>query len=138
MVDIHSIIKTHRNKVDDSELVNLDFEEPTTSEIPDIFFDNILVSFKLSRLETIVLMYLYRKVWCRTNMYQKHGISQLLSLTDMVKQLDFKIEEIHSAIRKLENFGFIVTIRIGQYLVRRYFTKDLDFQFGQTYDDFEV
>ncbi len=138
MVDIHSIIKTHRNKVDDSELVNLDFEEPTTSEIPDIFFDNILVSFKLSRLETIVLMYLYRKVWCRTNMYQKHGISQLLSLTDMVKQLDFKIEEIHSAIRKLENFGFIVTIRIGQYFVRRYFTKDLDFQFGQTYDDFEV
>ena len=71
-------------------------------------------------------------------MYQKHGISQLLSLTDMVKQLDFKIEEIHSAIRKLENFGFIVTIRIGQYFVRRYFTKDLDFQFGQTYDDFEV
>ncbi|EQC48053.1 hypothetical protein [Bacteriovorax sp. Seq25_V] len=138
MVDIHSIIKTHRNKVDEGEIVNLDFDEPTTSEIPDVFFDNILVNFKLSRLETIVLMYLYRKVWCRSNMYQKHGISQLLSLTDMVKQLDFKIEEIHSAIRKLENFGFIVTIRIGQYFVRRYFTKDLDAQFGQTYDDFEV
>lgn len=140
MVDIQSIIKTHKGKVSDENRQTglVDTEMPTISEIPDLFFDNILVNFKLSRTEIIVLMYLYRKVWCRNNLYQKYGISQLLSLSDMVSQLDFRIEEIHNAIRKLENFGFILTIRIGQYFVRRYFTKDLDAKFNQFYDDFEV
>lgn len=139
MVDIQSIIKTHKTKPDDhgpSESRNV--VAPSLSEIPDVFFDSILIHYKLSRTEIIVLMYLYRKVWCRNNLYQKYGISQLLSLTDMVTQLDFKIEEIHNAIRKLENFGFVLTIRIGQYFVRRYFTKDLDDKFNQKYDEFEV
>lgn len=139
MVDIQSIIKTHKGKGENTlEGPVVDVETPTTSEIPDVFFDSILVQYKLSRLEIIVLMYLYRKVWCRSNLYRKHGISQLLSLTDMVNQLDFRIEEIHNAIRKLENFGFVMTIRIGQYFVRRYFTKELDQRFGQFYDDFEL
>lgn len=140
MVDIHSIIATHKKR-DDEDLSAIPADEtlfPTHSEIPDIFFDKILVDFKLSRTEVIVLMYIYRKVWCRPNLYKKHGISQLLSLTDMVNQLDMKIEEIHQSIRKLENFGFVTTIRVGQYFVRRYYTKELDEAFGQNYDDFEV
>ena len=39
---------------------------------------------------------------------------------------------------RLEELGFISTIRSGQYFVRRYFTKENDEKFGQTYDDFEV
>lgn len=140
MVDIHSIIATHKNR-EDEELTPVSIRDntvPTHSEIPDIFFDKVLVDFKLSRTEVLVLMYLYRKVWCRPNLYKKHGISQLLSLTDMVNQLDMKIEEIHQSIRKLENFGFVTTIRVGQYFVRRFFSKELDEVFGQNYDDFEV
>lgn len=139
MVDIQSIIKTHKTKQDDREHLDVqDVLTPTMSEIPDLFFDNILINYKLSRTEIVVLMYLYRKVWCRSNLYQKYGISQLLSLTDMVTQLEFRIEEIHGAIRKLENFGFVMTIRIGQYFVRKYFTKDLDNKYNQHYDEFEV
>lgn len=139
MVDIHSIIATHKNRDEETmSLLETEIQNPTISEIPDIFFDSILVNFKLTRIEILVLMYLYRKVWCRPNLYKKHGISQLLSLTDMVNRLDVKIEEIHHSIRKLENFGFISTIRVGQYFVRRYFTKELDESFGQNYDEFEV
>ena len=56
----------------------------------------------------------------------------------MAKQLKLSIEEIYQALRKLEELGFIGTIRSGQYFVRKYFTKDNDEKFGQTYDDFEV
>jgi len=139
MVDIHSIIATHKKSDEDmSPVAAGETLFPTHSEIPDIFFDKVLVDFKLSRTEVIVLMYLYRRVWCRPNLYKKHGISQLLSLTDMVNQLDMKIEEIHQSIRKLENFGFVTTIRVGQYFVRRFYTRELDEAFGQNYDDFEV
>ncbi|OIQ17811.1 MAG: hypothetical protein BM556_10295 [Bacteriovorax sp. MedPE-SWde] len=139
MVDIHSIIATHKNREDDEAPSTLEQGlNPTHSEIPDIFFDQVLVDFKLSRTEVLVLMYLYRRVWCRPNLYKKHGISQLLSLTDMVNQLDMKIEEIHQSVRKLENFGFVATIRVGQYFVRRFFTKELDEFYVQNYDDFEV
>ncbi|EQC52052.1 hypothetical protein, partial [Bacteriovorax sp. DB6_IX] len=136
----HSIIATHKHRDDEDVLPSKNEETlfPTHSEIPDIFFDKVLVDFKLSRSEVIVLMYIYRRVWCRPNLYKKHGISQLLSLTEMVNQLDMKIEEIHQAIRKLENFGFVTTIRVGQYFVRRFFTKELDEFFAQDYDDFEV
>ena len=58
--------------------------------------------------------------------------------TEMAKQLKLSIEEIYQALRKLEELGFIGTIRSGQYFVRKYFTKDNDEKFGQTYDDFEV
>ncbi|MEE3079047.1 MAG: hypothetical protein VX341_06920 [Bdellovibrionota bacterium] len=139
MVDLHSILASHKQKgvtEETSESTPPNF--PTASEIPDIFFDSILIDYKLSRVDIVVLIYLYRKVWCRPNLYQKHGISQLMSLTDMVNQLDIKIEEIHNCIRKLENFGFISTIRVGQYFVRKFFSKELDDFYGQTYDDFDV
>ena len=139
MVDIHSILATHKTKNHDSSAVYKEGPpSPELSEIPDIFFDQILVEYKLTRTEIIVLMYLYRKVWCRPNLYKKHGISQLLSLTDMVNQLDVRIEDVHLSLRKLENFGFISTIRVGQYFVRRFFTKENDEFFAQNYDEFEV
>lgn len=139
MVDLQSILASHKQKgVTEETSDSTPSKFPTASEIPDVFFDNILVEYKLSRVDIVVLIYLYRKVWCRPNLYQKHGISQLMSLTDMVNQLDVKIEEIHNCIRKLENFGFISTIRVGQYFVRKYFTKELDDYYAQTYDDFDV
>ncbi len=139
MVDLHSILASHTQKgVAEETSEQTPSKLPTASEIPDVFFDKILIEFKLSRIDIIVLIYLYRKVWCRPNLYQKHGISQLMSLTDMVNQLDIKIEEIHNCIRKLENFGFLSTIRVGQYFVRKFFTKELDDLYGQTYDDFDV
>ena len=39
-------------------------------------------------------------------------------------------------IRALENYGLIETVRSGQYFVRKYFTRELDSEFGQTYDEF--
>lgn len=140
MVDIHEIIAGHKPRRG-SRPAELDSRKdsklPTTSEIPDIFFDEVLVDYKLNRMEVLVLMYLYRRVWCRPNLYKEFGISQLMAHTEMAKQLKLSIEEIYQALRKLEELGFIGTIRSGQYFVRKYFTKDNDEKFGQTYDDFE-
>jgi ABC-type Zn uptake system ZnuABC Zn-binding protein ZnuA len=61
-----------------------------------------------------------------------------MSHTEMAKNLSLAIEEVYSALRKIEEYDFIKTIRAGQYFARRYFTKDLDQVFSQTYDDFEI
>ena len=61
----------------------------SVSEIPDIFFDQILVNYKLSRQEVLVLMYLYRLVWRRPNLHRDYGIGPLLSYNDMAMQLGF-------------------------------------------------
>jgi DNA-binding transcriptional ArsR family regulator len=162
MVDIHTILADHRSKKknegtahlkdqslqdeslsskDSLKMVGVNRPRPsvaaTSSEIPDLFFDKILVEFKLPRIEIMVLMYVYRQVWCRPNLYKIHGISQLLSYTEMGKVLHLEIEEIYQALRRLEEHGFVATVRSGQYFVRRYFTQDLDSEFGQTYDDFD-
>jgi len=141
MVDIHDILAGHKSRrnprsseMDTSKEVSL----PTTSEIPDLFFDEILVDYKLNRIEVLALMYLYRRVWCRPNLYKEFGISQLLAHTEMAKSLKLSIDEIYHALRKLEELAFISTIRSGQYFVRKYFSKDNDEKYGQTYDDFEV
>lgn len=142
MVDIHTIINDHRSKKRGSpRSQRLDSSRrsgPTSSEIPDLFFDEILVSFKLSRIEIVTLMYLYRRVWCRSNPYRKFGISQLLSHTEMAKGLRLELDDIHQALRKLEEFRFISTIRSGQYFVRRYFIQRNDERYGQNYDDFDM
>lgn len=142
MVDIHSILADHRSKgkADESGQHIGDNHEhgPSTSEIPDIFFDKIIVDFKLSRIEILVLMYIYRRVWCFPNLHRSHGISQMMSHTEMAKNLSLAIEDIYSALRRLEEYDFIRTIRAGQYFSRRFFSKDLDTSFGQTYDDFEI
>lgn len=143
MVDIHTIISEHRSKRErrskDPETGQAKRRRaPTTSEIPDLFFDDILVLFKLTRMEVMILMYLYRGVWCRPNPYKEFGISKLLSHTEMSKALQMHIDDIHSGLRRLEECGFISTIRLGQYFVRKYFTKEYDEKFGQNYNDFDT
>ena len=143
MVDLHTILADHRprqskgNKRTDKGRPSRIYL-PTSSDIPDLFFDEILIEYKLSRVEIMVMMYLYRQVWCGPNLYKIYGISQLLSHTEMSKSLNTPIEDIYSGLRKLEENGFITTVRSGQYFVRKYFTKDNDGKYHQTYDNFEV
>ena len=143
MVDLQSILAGHRSKGKaKGDGANTKgggaLEEPTVSEIPDIFFDKIIVDFKLSRIDILVLMYIYRRVWCFPNLHKSHGISQMMSHTEMAKNLSLAIEDIYSALRKLEEYDMIGTIRAGQYFSRRYFSKEMDEFYGQTYDDFEI
>ena len=141
MVDLHSILQDHipknTGKVSDSKKMPA-MPIPTFSDIPDLFFDTILTSYKLTRVEIIVLMYLYRKVWCKPNLYRVYGISQLMSLTEIANSLNVKIDDIYSSLLKLEEFGFISTVRSGQYFVRKYFLKEYDEYYAQTYDDFDI
>jgi len=141
MDELHSILATHhpKNRPSKKRKIgpdNSDKNGPTTSEIPDVFFDTILVNFKLSRIDIMVIMYLYRLVWCRPNLYQNYGISQILSHTEIGKNLNLSIDEVYQALRKLESLNFIETIRSGQYFVRRYFSEELDKEYGQNYEDF--
>ncbi len=141
MVDLHTILADHRSKKNHRRVesdVDSRLNTASSSDIPDLFFDQILVQYKLSRVEIMVLMYLYRQVWCRTNLYKIYGISQLLSHTEMAKSLNASLDDVYHALRKLEEYGFINTVRSGQYFVRKYFTKELDEFFIQTYDDFEI
>lgn len=109
---------------------------PTSSEIPDLFFDTVLQNVKLNRHEITLLMYLYRQVWCRPNLYKSHGIGPLNSYTDLCTLLNTTHEQLMTDLRSLENLGLIETVRSGQYFVRKYFTEVLDQQFGQNYDEF--
>lgn len=140
-MDIHTIIQGHKDKnqilgdVDSKKSSN---KGPTYSEIPDLFFDTILAHYKLSRIEIMVTMYLYRKVWCRPNIYRTYGISQIMSLTEVANSLNVELDDVYTALRKIEEYGFIMTVRSGQYFVRKYFLKEFDEQFAQTYDNFEA
>ena len=143
-IDIHTIIAGHRSKKVGSEKViaettsDINPPQATSSEIPDVFFEEILAHVKLSRIDITVLMYLYRRVWCRPNLYREYGISPMLSLAEMAKVLNLKIDELYQAFKHLEDFGFIATIRSGQYFVRKFFLREFDEKYGQTYDDFEI
>ena len=109
---------------------------PSSSEIPDIFFDEILQKFKLNRPEISILMLLYRQVWCKPNLYKSHGIGPLNSYAELSAILGLTHDELGSYLRVLENYGFIETVRAGQFFVRKYFTEALDTQYGQNYDEF--
>ncbi len=111
---------------------------PTTSEIPDLFFDQIIGEFRLNRVEILVLMYLYRLVWCKPNLYKSYGLSIVNREEDLVSGVGLKADEFFGAIHSLEVNGFLLVIRPGQFFVRKYFTQENDFIYGQTYDDFEV
>jgi len=141
VVDIHTILADHRPKLK-SKSASEDSKQPdqlpTYAEIPDLFFDHILRDFKLNRGEILVLMFVYRMVWCRPNLYKEYGISQLMSYTDISQKLKIEIDVIYAALRTLEGYGFISTVRSGQYFVRKYFLKELDDKLGQTYDNFET
>lgn len=111
-------------------------ENPSSSEIPDIFFDLILQKYKLTRQEIALLMVLYRQVWCRANLYKSHGIGPLNSYLDLASLIGLTSDEIVHNLRAVENYGFIETVRSGQYFVRKFFTAELDRKYGQNYNDF--
>lgn len=139
MEDLRTILSTHNKNVSvSSENIRPINEEAkaSTSEIPDIFFDEILLTYRLSRVEILLLMYFYRMTWCKPNLYKKYGIAPMISLSDTATKLEITMDMLHQSIRKIETFGFIETIRSGQYFVRRYFTVDNDIKYGQNYDDF--
>jgi DNA-binding MarR family transcriptional regulator len=105
-------------------------------KLPTILFDKVLLEHKLTRIELMVLICLYRRVWSVPNINKKHGISEVLSHKEIINELQIDSHELYHSIRKIETLGFIETIRAGQYFVRKYFTKQNDSDNGQTYDDF--
>ena len=62
----------------------------------------------------------------------------MMSHTEMAKNMGLAIEDVYSALRKLEEYDMIRTIRAGQYFSRRFFSKEMDAAFEQTYDDFDI
>ena len=138
MEDIRSILSMYRSK-DQVEKKSSSQEQvntlsPAFSELPDVFFDEILIDHKLTRVDITVLMWLYRQVWCKPNLYRDHGIGPLNSYSDICKKLHLSLDEYNHSIRSLEKLGFIQTVRAGQYFVRRFFTEENDVKFGQTYE----
>jgi DNA-binding MarR family transcriptional regulator len=140
MEDIRSVLSQFNTKrkrtTDTQDSVTGPVNMASSSEIPDVFFDLILQKFKLNRQEITLLMYLYRQVWCRPNMYKSHGIGPLNSYAEVSANLNVSVEELGNYLRTLEKYGFIQTVRAGQYFVRKYFTEVLDQQYGQDYDEF--
>ena len=47
------------------------------SDIPDIFFDEILQNYRLARQEIQILLYFYRQVWSKPNLYKKYGLREM-------------------------------------------------------------
>jgi hypothetical protein len=138
MEDLRSILTSHNSKISSAEATDDFLKEryATTSEIPDLFFDEILINHKLNRVEILLLMYMYRLTWCKPNLHRKFGIAPIISHNDVATNLDVSIDVFHQTIRNLESFKFIETIRSGQYFVRKYFTEENDKLYGQTYDNF--
>lgn len=138
MEDIRSLLSLYRARSGkDTPAAAQKLVEPevaTTSEIPDVFFDEILPVVKLSRTETALLMTLYRQVWCRPNLYRSHGIGPLNSYQELSRLLHVGQEDVINALRVLENLGFIQAIRSGQFFVRKFFTEENDTRFGQSYE----
>lgn len=137
MNELQSILRTHNSKLKKDETGPAKPSiEATFAEIPDLFFDEILVKFKLSRQEVLVLMSLYRLVWCKPNLYAKYGLSPMISYVELSRTLDISTEEVVTAIKTLNSYQFINTIRAGQFFVHKYFTKEHDEFYGQSYDEF--
>lgn len=111
-------------------------ERPTLSSIPDLFFDEILVHFKLTKSEVVVLMYLYRQIWSKPNLNAKYGIGPLQSLDKISKDLRLTHDELISILHHLEKLQLIQTVRSGQYFIRKFFTEEFDMKYGQSYDEF--
>lgn len=137
MEDLRSILSSHQIKSKaDATKDPVESSGASSSEIPDLFFDEILIRFKLTRVEIVLLMYLYRITWCRPNLHKKFGIAPIVSHAELSAQMDISLEILHQNVRRLESFGFIETIRAGQYFVRKYFTEENDKKYGQSYDNF--
>ncbi len=138
MEDIRSILSMYKSKLTESEASapaeEVRVEAPTLSEIPDVFFDEVITEIKLSRSEIAILMVLYRQVWCRPNLYRGHGIGPLNSYSELARTLHLSQEELIHGIHSLEGHGLVQTIRAGQYFVRRFFTEKNDLKYGQHYE----
>lgn len=137
MNELQSILRTHHSKLKKDETGPAKPSiEATFAEIPDLFFDEILVKNKLNRHEVLVLMYLYRLVWCKPNLYAKYGLSPMISYVELSRILEIPTEDVVSAIKTLNSYQFISTIRAGQFFIHKYFTKENDALYGQSYDEF--
>jgi|GEM_PF-3007821 len=109
---------------------------PKYSDIPDIFFDDILHRYKITKQEIIVLMFLYRKTWCGANIYKGHGISPLFSYEMLAQKCATEKSLLLDALKKLEVLGLITAVRPGQYFIRKFFLEQWDDQFHFNYHDF--
>lgn len=136
MEDIRSVLSIYKSKLKEasSEVHEVSIETPTLSEIPDVFFDEILPYIKLSRCDILVLMMLYRQVWSKPNLYRSHGIGPLNSYAELSKQLHISQDDLLNSIKTLEAQGLLGTVRAGQYFVRKFFTEDFDAKYGQHYE----
>ncbi len=138
MEDIRSVLSQFKKKRDDQlQKAHTGPSSPASiSEIPDVFFDVVLLKIKLTRLEIALFMFLYRQVWCRPNLYRSHGIGPLNSYTEFSHKIGISSDELGTLLRNLENYQLLETVRSGQYFIRKYFLEELDQQFGQKYDEF--
>jgi DNA-binding transcriptional ArsR family regulator len=139
MEDIRSVLSqfhTKKKKTDIQKSGDGPQAEPSTSAIPDLFFDEVILKFKISRQEIAILMCLYRQIWSKPNLYRSHGIGPLNSYQQLATALHLSIDELTHGLRSLENLGLIETVRSGQYFIRKYFTEEFDNKFGQDYDQF--
>ena len=138
MVDIRSVLSMYKSKTKTDQghdpAPSVEPEIPTLSEIPDIFFDEILPHFKLTRPEISVLMFLYRQVWCRPNLYRDHGIGPLNSYADISRLLHMQQGEVINALKNLETHQLVMAVRAGQYFVRKFFTEEFDDKYAQHYE----
>ena len=90
MDELQSILETYRHRKD-SHMIKESSATTTSKSIPstenieifDLFFDQVLIHYKLSRIDILVLIYIYRRVWLKPNLYRIHGISPILSYTDL-------------------------------------------------------
>lgn len=135
MEDLQSILSSHHTNNGGMKPIKTE-RKASMSAIPDLFFDDILIKIKLTRVEILVLMYLYRITWCKPNLHRKFGITPMIIHEDLTTQLDLTSDSLYQTIRRLEGFGFMETIRSGQYFVRKYFTEENDRKYGQNYDNF--
>ena len=141
MEDIRSVLsqfhsKKKREGNDVQKASTGPLAKASSSEIPDVFFDVVLQKIKLNRSEISLLMLLYRQVWTKPNLYRSHGIGPLNSYAELCNVLHFTHDELGNHLRALEKYGFIETVRSGQYFVRKFFTEELDSKFAQDYDEF--
>ncbi len=134
MDELHSILARHKGTIKEQHPTPL---TPPIVEVPELFFDEILRKLKLGRQEIMVLFYLYRKTWTRSNPNRKFGIGKMLSYEEMAVSLGMSIDDLYQSLRKLESLDLIETIRSGQYFVRKYFTKENDQRYQVSYENFQ-
>ena len=93
--------KKSEDALNSESKISDNFSEIVFIDIPEVFFEEILERFSLSRNEIRVLMYLYRQVWCYPNLYEKYGISHLNDLLDLSKKFNLSYNDLHKTLKNL-------------------------------------